>query len=93
MQGVGGRQATKGADIGRSHVFVPLKGLRRDLLSSLGSTGPGHVARLESVPSGVLRCERMQADGPTTQWLQFVTSVVDENSAALCRKQWRCRGG
>ena len=56
MQGVGGRQATKGADIGRSHV-----------------------------PSGVFRCERMQADGPTTLWLQVVTSVVDENSAALCR--------
>jgi hypothetical protein len=31
-------------------------------------------------------------DAPS-QWLQVVTSVVDQDPATVCRKQWQCRQG
>ncbi len=30
---------------------------------------------------------------PPTQWLQVVTAVPEQDSAASCRKQWQCRQG
>ena len=35
----------------------------------------------------------LYATEPPTEWLQVVTSVVDQDPAALCRKQWQCRQG